>query len=293
MRENPTAIALGFFDGVHIAHQKIIKSTVSFAKKNGLFPVALSFDASPMEILSPEKIRYITSNKDKQQLIENLGAHPEFLSLSPKLLSMEAEEFVEKILVNVYNIRYAACGYNYRFGKGGHGDVGLLKELGCRFGFTVEVFDCETLYGESVSSSLIRNLITDGSISKANELLGRNFSIEGIVTEGKKLGRKLGYPTANVIYNEKLIIPKRGVYKTLITTEGQTFKAITNTGINPTVGGERLRTETYIPEFNDILYGKEIKIEFIDFIRAEKKFTNIEELKAQIAKDIQKLNYLR
>lgn len=289
MREIPSAIALGFFDGVHIAHQKIIKNTVSYAKKNNLFPVALSFDSSPMELLSPGTLKYLTSNKEKEQIIRSLGAYPEFLALSQNLLSMEPEEFAEKILVEKYNIRYAACGYNYHFGKNGRGDVSLLKKLGDALGFKVEVFECEKLDGESISSSLIRSLISEGSISKANELLGRNFSIIGKVTEGKKLGRKLGFPTANVVPDEITVIPKKGVYKTLVTTEGKTFKAITNTGINPTVGGERLRTETYIPNFEGILYGKEIKIDFIDFIRPEKKFANIQELKAQIEKDIESL----
>lgn len=289
MREIPSAIALGFFDGVHIAHQKIIKNTVSYAKKNNLFPVALSFDSSPMELLSPGTLKYLTNNKEKEQIIRSLGAYPEFLTLSQNLLSMEPEEFAEKILVEKYNIRYAACGYNYHFGKNGRGDVSLLKKLGDALGFKVEVFECEKLDGESISSSLIRSLISEGSISKANELLGRNFSITGKVTEGKKLGRKLGFPTANVVPDEITVIPKKGVYKTLVTTEGKTFKAITNTGINPTVGGERLRTETYIPNFEGILYGKEIKIDFIDFIRPEKKFANIQELKAQIEKDIESL----
>lgn len=289
MREIPSAIALGFFDGVHIAHQKIIKNTVSYAKKNNLFPVALSFDSSPMDLLSPGTLKYLTSNKEKEQIIRSLGAYPEFLALSQNLLSMEPEEFAEKILVEKYNIRYAACGYNYHFGKNGRGDVSLLKKLGDALGFKVEVFECEKLDGESISSSLIRSLISEGSISKANELLGRNFSITGKVTEGKKLGRKLGFPTANVVPDEITVIPKKGVYKTLVTTEGKTFKAITNTGINPTVGGERLRTETYIPNFEGILYGKEIKIDFIDFIRPEKKFANIQELKAQIEKDIESL----
>ena len=121
------AVALGFFDGVHIAHQKIIKSAVSYAQKNSLSPVALSFDVSPLEILAPEKVRYLTTQKQKAALIEELGARAEFLPLSRKLLSMEPEDFISDILIKEYHIKYVVCGYNYRFGKNGRGDTSLLQ----------------------------------------------------------------------------------------------------------------------------------------------------------------------
>lgn len=289
MKKSPSAIALGFFDGVHIAHRKIISFAVDYAKKNNLSPIALSFDASPMELLSDYKVKYLTTNEEKKNIIKSLGADTEFLPLSKELLSMEAETFVKEILVDKYNIKYAVCGYNYRFGKNGKGDTKLLQKLGKQYGFEVRVCDCETLLGESVSSSRIRGLISNGNIESVNELLGRNFSLSGIVCEGKQLGRKLGFPTANVFFSEHTVIPKNGVYKTLVTVENDTYTAITNTGINPTVGGEELRTETYIPDFNRDIYGKEIKIEFLSFIREEKKFGSIEELKSQIKRDIDRM----
>lgn len=284
-----TSIALGFFDGVHIAHQKIIKSAVDFANENSLTPIALSFDKSPLEILCPEKVRYITTLEGKQEIIEKLGAKAEFLTVSKDLLNMSPEDFIEKILVNKYNAKHIVCGYDYRFGKGGKGDTKLLCEMGEKLGFTVEILDCEVLWGEKISSSRIRELISEGNIESANELIGRNFSLSGEVCEGKHLGRKLGFPTANVFFGKHTIIPKNGVYKTIVTVEGNSYPAITNTGINPTVGGEALRTETYIPDFEGNLYGKKINIEFIGFIREEKKFDNIEELKKQIQADVSSL----
>ena len=289
MKKSPSAIALGFFDGVHIAHRKIISLAVDYAKKNNLSPIALSFDASPTELLSDCRIKYLTTNEEKQSIIESLGADTEFLPLSRELLSMEADAFVKEILVDKYNIKYAVCGYNYRFGRNGKGDTKLLCQLGNQYGFEVTVCDCETLLGEGISSSRIRELISDGNIEPANELLGRNFSLSGIVCEGKQLGRKLGFPTANVFFNEHTVIPRNGVYKTLVTVENDSYTAITNTGINPTVGGEALRTETYIPDFNRNIYGKEIKIEFLSFIREERKFDSIEELKSQIKQDIDRM----
>ena len=289
MIEKSSAIALGFFDGVHIAHQKIIKSAVQFANLNNIAPLVLTFDASPLELLSHYEVRYITTNSDKEALISALGAKAEFLPVSHELLSMEPEEFIEKILVGKFGIKHAVCGYNYRFGKDGRGDTNLLIKEGERLGFSVEALPCEMVEGESVSSSRIRKLLSEGNISLANKLLGRYFFERGTVTEGKKLGRKLGFPTANVFFDEKSVNLKKGVYKTLVSISENSYEAITNVGVNPTLGGEAARSETYIPSFEGDLYGKEIKIDFVDFIRPEKKFDSIEELKMQIKEDLKKL----
>lgn len=282
-----TVVALGFFDGVHIAHQKIIQSAVNFAKENNLSPIALTFDKSPLEILSPEKVSYITDSAKKADLIKKLGADTEFLALSEKLLSMTPEEFVKDILVDGFHISHAVCGYNYRFGKNGAGNTDTLYNLGKKYGFTVEICGEVTLHKESVSSSNIRNHIREGNIKSANALLGYNFAIRGTVTEGKRLGKTLGFPTANVFFEKGSVLPLCGVYKTLAVIDNIKSPAITNVGINPTVGGEKMRSETYIHGFSEDIYGKNITIEFIDFIREERKFANLDELKAQIKKDIE------
>ena len=287
--EKGCAVALGFFDGVHTAHQKIIESAVCYAKQNNLTPVALSFDKSPLEVLSGENVRYITSREDKEQIISSLGAKAEFLPTDKELLSMEAEDFIEKILVNKYNIKYAVCGYNYRFGKNGRGDTDLLIKAGLRYGFEVFVSPCEMYEEESISSSRIRRILEDGDIALANILLGRSFFVKGIVREGKRLGRKIGFPTANVFFFDKAVHLKNGVYKTLVTIDEKQFDAITNVGINPTVCDKSFRSETYIPDFDGDLYEKEIKIEFLDFIRPERKFDSIEDLTEQIKKDLTKI----
>ncbi len=289
MSKSPSAIALGFFDGVHIAHQKIIKYTVDYAKENNLRPIVLSFDVSPSEVLFSKKARYITTLDEKKKIIEAMGAEAEILPVSQEFLNMSPEDFVQKILVEKYNIKHAVCGYNYRFGKNAGGDAASLDVLGKQYGFTLKVLGCETLMGENVSSSRIRELISEGEIKKANLLLGRNFSVSGIVSEGKHLGRTLGFPTANVFIDNSTVIPKNGVYKTLVFIDNICYNSITNTGINPTVGGEKLRTETYIPNFQRNLYGKEIKLSFLEFIRPEKRFEDISKLKEQIRKDIEYL----
>ncbi len=280
------SIALGFFDGVHIAHQKIITSAVNFAEAACLSPIALTFDKSPLEILAPEKVHYLTTAQEKADLIKSLSAETKFLVISKELLAMTPEDFVRDVLVDRFNIKHAVCGYNYCFGKNGSGDTDLLCKLGNKYGFTVYVSDKITHLGTDVSSSSIRKLLSEGNITLANTLLGRPFTLSGTVVEGKHLGNKLGFPTANVFFPEKSATPLCGVYKTLAEVEGVKMPAITNVGINPTIGGEKMRSETHIPGFSESIYGKEIKIEFIDFIRKERKFQSIEELKQQIEKDI-------
>lgn len=284
-----SAVALGFFDGVHIAHRKIISSAVSYARENSLYPIALTFDKSPLEVLAPEKVSYLTTPLQKERLISAMGAKTQYLNVSETLLNMSAEDFIVHILIEKYNIKYAVCGYNYRFGKNGDGNTDMLRSFGEKYGFSVKVCDCVSKSGDCVSSSRIRSLITSGNIAEANTLLGRNFSIEGTVCEGKHLGRTIGFPTANIFLDDMTVIPKKGVYKTRVTFEGKTFKAITNTGINPTVGGERLRTETYIPSLSENLYGKNLTIEFVDFIRPETEFENISQLQKQIIEDLKKI----
>ncbi len=284
-----TVVALGFFDGVHIAHQEIITSAVKFAEVHGISPVALTFDKSPLEILCPDKVSYLTSAEQKKELVEKLGSKAEFLPLSKELLSMSPEEFVKEILVDKYKIACAVCGYNYRFGKNGSGDTDVLTKLGEKYGFTVKVCEKIDFDGESISSSNIRALLKEGNISLANKLLGHNFTVKGKVCEGKHLGHKLGFPTANVFFPEKSATSLCGVYQTMVTVNGNKFPAITNVGINPTVGGEKMRSETYILDFSEDIYGKEINIEFIDFIRKETKFESVELLKKQINKDVQEI----
>jgi riboflavin kinase/FMN adenylyltransferase len=272
---------------VHIAHREIISHTVEYAKKYALSPIALTFDVSPHSILSSGSFGYINTNDQKEELISSLGAKTQFLVADEKLLSMSPEDFVKEILVEEFRIKHAVCGYNYRFGRGGKGDTQTLCSLGEKYGFSVEVCNRVTAYGKSVSSSRIRELLLSGSMEEANLLLGRCFFIEGTVREGKHLGRTLGFPTANVFFESNIIPPKAGVYKTIAIVGQKQFDAITNVGENPTVGGEAFRTETYIPHFSQDLYGKTLRIEFISFIRPERKFESLEELKKQIEKDIE------
>ena len=281
-----SSIALGFFDGVHTAHRAIIETAVRKAETRGLRPVVLTFDKAPSEVLFGSAPPYITTLEEKERLINALGAQMRLMHTSRSLLSMTAEDFAEKILVQEYNAAEVTCGFNYRFGSEGCGDTQLLTKLGKRFGFNVTVIGERISGGETVSSSRVRMLISSGRIEEANILLGRNFSISGMVEHGKRLGRTIGFPTANVYPPNGALLPMSGVYETVVDINGERLSAITNTGTNPTVGKETLRTETYIPSADIDLYGKRITVEFVRFIRAEKKFSDLEALKRQIREDL-------
>lgn len=281
-----SSIALGFFDGVHTAHRAIIETAVRKAETRGLRPIVLTFDKAPSEVLFGSAPPYITTLEEKERLINALGAQMRLMHTSRSLLSMTAEEFAEKILVQEYNAAEVTCGFNYRFGSEGCGDTQLLTKLGKRFGFNVTVIGERISGGETVSSSRVRMLISSGRIEEANILLGRNFSISGMVEHGKRLGRTIGFPTANVYPPNGALLPMSGVYETVVDINGERLSAITNTGTNPTVGKETLRTETYIPSADIDLYGKRITVEFVRFIRAEKKFSDLEALKRQIREDL-------
>lgn len=281
-----SSIALGFFDGVHTAHRAIIETAVRKAEMRGLRPVVLTFDKAPSEVLFGSAPPYITTLEEKERLINDLGAQMCLMHTSRSLLSMTAEEFAEKILVQEYNAAEVTCGFNYRFGSEGCGDTQLLTKLGKRFGFNVTVVGERISGGETVSSSRIRTLISSGRIEEANILLGRSFSISGTVEHGKRLGRTIGFPTANVYPQSGALLPMSGVYETVVEINGERLSAITNTGTNPTVGKETLRTETYIPSAEVDLYGKRITVEFVRFIRPEKKFSDLEALKRQIREDL-------
>ena len=281
-----SSIALGFFDGVHTAHRAIIETAVRKAEMRGLRPVVLTFDKAPSEVLFGSAPPYITTLEEKERLINDLGAQMCLMHTSRSLLSMTAEEFAEKILVQEYNAAEVTCGFNYRFGSEGCGDTQLLTKLGKRFGFNVTVVGERISGGETVSSSRIRTLISSGRIEEANILLGRSFSISGTVEHGKRLGRTIGFPTANVYPQSGALLPMSGVYETVVEINGERLSAITNTGTNPTVGKETLRTETYIPSAEVDLYGKRITVEFVRFVRPEKKFSDLEALKRQIREDL-------
>lgn len=277
--------ALGFFDGVHEAHTRILSECVRYAKKHNLKSIALTFEKSPAEYFG-KKIKYLTSLSQKEELMKSLGIDEVvILPCNAATLSLTPEDFIDSILVHKLNAHSLFCGFNYTFGKNAEGNIEVLKKLCNERNINVFVTPCMTDYGVTVSSSCIRTALVEGNIELANNLLTRPFEVRGTVMEGKKLGRELGFPTANIYPDEHFPDIPAGVYATKTVVDENEYISVTNVGYNPTVNDDNLRIETYIINFDGSIYNKNITVKFYKFLRSEQKFASLNDLKAQIEKD--------
>ena len=286
---DPIAVALGTFDGIHIGHQMLLKQLKYIQNSLGCRSLVYTFLNNPIELLNPEKApARIMTIPEKISKFNRFDI--DFLVLNPfdrKLASMSPQDFIEYMLIKNYNIKYIVVGYDFRFGYLGSGDTKLLEKLSHKYGYEVVVIPPLSLGGEIISSTLIRTLIKEGNVEKASMYLGIPYSISGRIVHGFGRGRKLGYPTANLEFDARKIIPKNGIYLTKVIVDGLYHWGMTNVGTNPTFNNEGLFIETYILNYNKDLYGARIKLEFLKRIRDEIKFTNMEDLKNQITNDVQ------
>ena len=285
-----TAIALGNFDGVHMGHCDLILRMIEDANKNNLKPALLVFDNHTKTVLTGEAPKTITSIEQKFKIFEELGVELIYkMKFDREIMKLLPEEFVRDILVLKLNIKSVVVGFDYRFGHKASGDSELLKELGKKYNLNVIILEPIYIDNELVSSTRIRNLLQEGEIIEANKLLGRNYSIKGKVVGGKKLGNTLGYPTANIEPIDNFVIPKHGVYSTNTIIDNKSYLRATSVGKNPTFEDEGLKIESHIIGFNEDIYGKDIELEFVEYLREEIKFENLEELKKKIQEDISKV----
>ena len=274
------AVALGTFDGLHKGHLAVLSIPAGYRK------IALIFDIPPKCTQKGEVELLLTPN-EKIERLENLGFSVHTLKFSD-VKNLTAEEFLE-FVKKQFNPSLISCGFNYRFGNGGFGDTSLLENFCKKNSITLQLQQPVTDNGETVSSSLIRNALKIGEVSKTNRLLGYDFSFAAEVIKGDGRGTGLGFPTVNQKYPECLTTPKFGVYKTQITIDGKAFKGITNIGTRPTFPTDYVICETFIMGFSGDLYGKSLKITLKEFLREEKKFSNEKELIAQVLSDIEKI----
>ncbi|ABY94859.1 MULTISPECIES: bifunctional riboflavin kinase/FAD synthetase [Thermoanaerobacter] len=281
-------IALGNFDGVHIGHQELIKQAIALSKENNLASAVFTFKQHTSKILTPDKQpELITTYQKKVEILKQFNLdYGIFFDFTESFSKLTAEEFIKKILVELLNIKIAVVGHNYRFGYKALGNVDTLKKYSKIYSYKVYVVPPVIREGIVVSSSYIRELIKSGKVEEANSLLGRFFSLQGKVIHGQEIGRKLGFPTANLQISEDLVLPKAGVYVTRVKIEDKFYIAVTNVGSKPTFGGKSISVESYILDYNENLYDKYLEVEFITRIRDEIKFQNLEALKEQVFKDI-------
>ena len=283
----PCCVAVGCFDGIHIGHQKIISDMCTYAKENNLVSTVFTFPKSPAVLLGRTPERAIMTQSDKMKTLESLGVEKCFSIDFLAIRNTSAEEYIENILLENLCAKAVFCGFNYRFGKQARGDSEFLHDI-CN-NFDVETFISSPIcYGDSVvSSSRIRTLIENGEISTANKLLGKPFSVEQTIVEGKHNGRTVGIPTVNQNLPPEFVTPRFGAYASFAVVDGTRFEAITNVGTRPTVGGVNKNIETHIlGDFSGNLYGKTVRTELLYFMRDERKFDNLTELSEQIKRDI-------
>ncbi len=280
-----TAVALGYFDGIHIGHQAVLNKALHKAEEKGLTPVVMLFDIHPRKLLTGKVPPMLLSEERKRVLLKRMGFEVFDFDFR-KAMNYSPEEFEEKILLGQLNAKVVVCGYDYHYGKGGMGSPETLKnELTPR---NIEVYSLPPVYlgDEAVSSTKIRHLINDGEIKKANAMLGDYFTYDFTVEKGDGIGHKLGFPTINQFFPKDFIIPEYGVYASRVKLDGKYYSSVTNIGTRPTVSGESMRSETCIFDFEGDLYGKNVEVSLIEFIRKEKKFASLDELKEAVSKDI-------
>lgn len=284
--DQETAVTLGKFDGFHLGHQLLLDEVISY-KKKGLISIVFTF--LTVNQLRTDAIEgNILSENERIELLESYGidimiSYP----FDEEMRCMPAEVFVKDILCDKLHAKKIIVGEDFCFGYKRLGNVKLLQELSDKYGFEVIVFEKLSLHGETVGSTAIRQALKEGKIEMANEFLGRNYQIEGKVVYGNQIGRKLlNMPTANIYPEADKLLPPNGVYVTTVTVDGNDYKGITNIGYKPTIGGESTPgVETYLFDFDDNLYGKNIVVKFYTFERGECKFNGLEELKEQMQKD--------
>ena len=282
--EQECAVAIGFFDGVHLGHQLVINKAVNYAKENQVKSVVMTFDRSPKVVLGTvEADGCLTPTAEKLRILKGLGVdYTLVLKFDTAFLNLSAEAFIDAYLLKI-KACYVAVGFDFRFGQGGVGDTEVLLRRG---EFEVEVSESLQMAGVKVSTTEIKNGLKRGDLESVNQMLGRHFSVSGEVVRGRQLGRTIGFPTANLKLDDAYLFSLRGVYATISYVEGARFVSMTNIGFNPTANlQESVSIETYIFDFNADIYGKQIRVEFVSKIRDEIKFEGLDSLIAQLEKD--------
>lgn len=286
-----TAVSVGTFDGVHSGHRKIIDKLNSVRDSKGLRSVLITFDPHPQIVLKnrAKDIKILSTLEEKLEIFSQLSIDITYvINFTKDFANTTADDFYRNYLIDKIGLNDLVLGYDHMFGKNREGNYDTLKELSAKYEFTVDRVDEYKPDDFHISSSVLRELLsTEGNVKKAAIILGRNYSIEGTVVEGKKLGRELGYPTANIkIPDEFKLIPAIGIYAVEVILNGNTYSGMMSIGRNPTVTDDNsIKLEVNIFDFNDDIYGEKIKIGFIDRIREEIKFENIDKLRTQLHSD--------
>lgn len=281
-------VCIGIFDGVHLGHQALIGTAKKLADEVGLDLTICTFDPHPNAVVRPDQVPKLIGDisQRKQLLFHNGADHVEVIAFTPEFANLSHRQFSQDFLKDRLNAAAVVVGRNFTYGRAASGNMDSLIEDGNQLGFSVKLFDLVQSDG-TISSTRIRELLLAGNVSAAAELLGRNFSLSGQVVQGDQRGRELGYPTANLQWDERLIVPADGVYAGYVTLSGDRLPAAISVGTNPQFEGSSQRVEAYVLDRTDLdLYGKHIGVEFVDLIRPQAVFDSLDDYLVQIAIDV-------
>lgn len=279
--DQPTALALGCFDGVHIGHAAVIRAAMETGKPSAV----VTFRQPPSTVLKGDGAQTLMTDALREKVLDGMGLDALIYLDFPDVRDLSPEAFIRGVLVEKFHAAFVFCGFNYRFGKGACAGPQELMDLCARLGIRGVCIDPVCVGGRPVSSTRIRALIAHGEMEQAAEMLGRPFSLSLPVVHGHMLGRRLGSPTINQRIPGGHIVPRFGVYASAAAVDGRIWPAVTNVGIHPTVSPDGILVETHILGYSGDLYGREIPVEFIRFLRPERKFEDTAQLKAQIRQD--------
>lgn len=287
--QKDTLLSIGIFDGVHLGHQRLLSYLKQQAENRGCLSGVVTFKTHPESVLSSGTIvPWLVQLEERVALIREIGIDLiVVLPFTPELSQLSAREFVQ-ILKSSLRMCGLIIGPDFALGRNREGDIESLRSLGKELSFSVEVFPPVTMDGTVISSSIIRQYLIEGDIKRVEKLVGRRFSIKGQVVSGDRRGAKLGFPTANLRIEPEQALPSDGVYATMVYIDSRPLPAVTNIGVRPTFGGGKRFVETHVLDYSGNLLGQQLKVEFLERIREERHFATVEDLKAQIARDIEK-----
>ena len=281
------SLALGNFDGVHLAHAAVLHAAAAYDNS-----ICLLFQKHPLEVIAGAAPPRLLSPEHLEKKILACGIQRIAYLDFAQVRALTPEQFFEQILMERFHAEVICCGYNYSFGKDRAGDVACLERLCRQHGVQLCVAEEKDFEGASISATRIRRCIEGGAVEKANAMLGYPFFYEAAVARGKQLGRELGFPTINQYFGAGCVKPRAGVYASRVTVEGKTYAALTNIGDNPTISGDSFRSESYLFDFDKQVYGKPATVELLRFIREEKKFKSTQALRAQVLRDIERAKHV-
>lgn len=292
MSDNGVVIALGYFDSVHVGHRKVIEKGVNLSKQLNCKPVVFTFDGNLRSAIGKGDEKFVYTTSERKTIFQEMGECDVFYApVTKEFLGLSHGEFLQYVN-QVFNVKGYVCGKDFRFGKGGEGNVDYLSEYAKSKGQRLEIADILMTGEKKVSTSLIKELLSRGDVDSANKLLGKNYFITGNVFEDRKVGSKIGFPTVNIKIDKEKQCLKNGVYHGAILISGEWEKAVINYGARPTFDLNDKLIEAHVIDFNGDLYGENLTVRFDGFLREIQKFISVEQLKNQLEKDVEKVKNL-